>query len=282
MMYRTSAIALVFVVTFLIGHSISMAQSCCSSTSAFASLSNGSDFRAAHQMPAPDPGSSGNGVRATVPVPDGKPANIHRFDAEDEPKATILVIHEWWGMNQHVINTAEKLYLDLDKQVTVIAVDLYDGVVATTREAAGKAMQENDEVRSRAILDAVMNSVQGSPIATIGWCFGGGWSLQAALMAGERAKACVMYYGMPEKDVEILSTLKAPVLGIFATKDQWITPQIVEQFERDMEKAERPLTVKWYEADHAFANPSNAVFDREATSSAWEVVLEFYRATLLE
>ncbi len=273
-------IALFSTLTF--GHFRTMAQSCCSSTTEFASLSKSSSFQAAHQVPAPDPGSTGNGIRTTVPVSDGKPANIHRFDAEDEPKATILLIHEWWGMNQHIINTAEKLYLDLDKQVTVIAVDLYDGVVATTRDAAGKAMQENSEERSRAIIDAVIGTVPNSPIATIGWCFGGGWSLQAALMAGEKAKACVIYYGMPEKDVEVLSTLNAPVLGIFAKKDQWINTAVVEQFEKDMEKAGKTLTIKMYDADHAFANPSNAVFDREATGSAWEAVLEFYRATLLE
>lgn len=256
--------------------------SCCSATTEFASLSKGADFRSAHQMPAPEPGATQNGERLTVNVPEGKPANIYRFEAEDDPKATIIVIHEWWGMNQHVINTAEKLWLDLDKQVRVVAVDLYDGVVATTREAAGKAMQENDEIRSRAILDAVMASFSDSPIATIGWCFGGGWSLQAALMAGEKAKACVIYYGMPEKDVEVLRTLQCPVLGIYAKKDQWITVELVEQFQKDMETAEKPLTVRMYDADHAFANPSNAVFDREATNNAWNESLEFFRATLLE
>lgn len=260
----------------------SMQKSCCSSTTEFASLSKGADFRAAHQMPAPEPGATENGERGTIPVPEGKAANVYRFEAEDDPKATILVIHEWWGMNQHVVNTAEKLWLDLDKQVRVIAVDLYDGVVATTREAAAKAMQENDELRSRAILNAVIASVNDSPIATIGWCFGGGWSLQAAIMAGEKARACIVYYGMPEKDVEVLRTLQCPVLGIYAKKDQWITVELVEQFQKDMETAERPLSVKMYDADHAFANPSNAVFDREATNSAWNESIEFFRATLLE
>jgi carboxymethylenebutenolidase len=74
-------------------------------------------------------------------------------------------------------------------------------------------------------------------IATIGWCFGGGWSLQTSLLAGKKAVACVMYYGMPEQDVNKLKTLNADVLGNFANKDQWINPKVVAKFDADMKAA---------------------------------------------
>jgi len=255
---------------------------CCTPTATqeFAALASEADFRNAHLEPedADDP----IGKRSQIRVSDGTFANVYVLDAETIPKATIIVLHEWWGLNDQVKLAADKLYMDLGKQVDVIAVDMYDGVVATTRESAAKAMQRADEGCIEDLLYAVINTARSKNIGTIGWCFGGGWSLRAALMAGELANACVLYYGMPVKDVDQLATLHCPVLGVFASKDKWITPEVVKEFQDNMMSAERSLSVKIYSADHAFANPSNPHYDKEATADAWEATLEFFRLHLLQ
>ncbi|MBE0557169.1 MAG: dienelactone hydrolase family protein, partial [Proteobacteria bacterium] len=119
-------------------------------------------------------------------------------------------------------------------------------------------------------------------IGTIGWCFGGGWSLQAALMAREQAKACVVYYGMPESNPDKLVDLSAPVLGIFADKDAWITPEVVKNFSEAMKKAGKELTLKTYDADHAFANPSNPQYDKTSTEDAYSHAVAFFESIFLK
>ncbi|HTA27613.1 MAG TPA: dienelactone hydrolase family protein, partial [Bacteroidia bacterium] len=112
------------------------------------------------------------------------------------------------------------------------------------------------------------------------WCFGGGYSLQAAILAGKQAAGCVMYYGMPETDMAKLKTLHCEVLGLFANKDKWINPDVVKTFQDNMKKAGKKLTVKSYDADHAFANPSNPHYDGPSTSDANKMALEFINEKL--
>jgi carboxymethylenebutenolidase len=117
-------------------------------------------------------------------------------------------------------------------------------------------------------------------IATIGWCFGGGWSLQTSLLAGKQDIACVMYYGMPEKDVNRLKTLNGDVLGNFANKDGFITPKVVAQFAADMKTAGKKLELHQYDADHGFANPSNPIYNSDATKDAYAHTLAFLKAKM--
>jgi carboxymethylenebutenolidase len=114
-------------------------------------------------------------------------------------------------------------------------------------------------------------------IGTIGWCFGGGWSLQAAILAEKQARACVIYYGMPEKDTEKLKKLKAAVLGIFANKERWISPAIVDEFENNLNALKKKNSINRFNAEHAFANPSNPNYDKEATEKAYQLTLAFFR-----
>jgi len=117
-------------------------------------------------------------------------------------------------------------------------------------------------------------------IGTIGWCFGGAVSIQAALSLGKQNAACVIFYGMPETDVEKLKTLNADVLGIFATKDRYITTEVVNKFADAMKAAGKTLTLKNYEADHGFANPSNPIYDQAADLDAWKNTVDFFKARL--
>jgi carboxymethylenebutenolidase len=162
--------------------------------------------------------------------------------------------------------------------VNVIAVDLYDGKVATTPEEAGKYMGDVKSERAVAILKGVqMYAGPKAQFASIGWCFGGGWSLQEALLGGKQTVGCVMYYGMPEKDVAKLKTLNTDVLGIFAAQDKWINTEVVNQFKKDMAAAGKKVTIESYDADHAFANPSNPKFSKEYAAKAHGQALAYLR-----
>ncbi len=112
---------------------------------------------------------------------------------------------------------------------------------------------------------------------TIGWCFGGGWSLQTALIGGKQVLGCVMFYGMPETDVNKLKTLNCDVIGFFAEKDGWITPKVVDTFKDNMKVAGKKVSTFEYDAEHAFANPSNPHYNKEATTDAYSKAIPFIK-----
>lgn len=273
------------IVLMLIGGMVSLrAQTgCCatSSVASFAAFAEDPTFRDMHPDPLPYSHQS-DGKMVSVPVPGSTTATAYRVESHEPSTQYVLVFHEWWGLNGYIKNEADRIAASLNHRATVIAVDLYDGKVATTRDQAAQYMQAGSEERSRAIIDAVIASCGPTArIATIGWCFGGGWSMQASLAAGDKAAACVIYYGMPEFDVEKLRKLQAPVLGIFAAKDRSITPDVVQRFEKAMSLAGRSLITKTYDADHAFANPSNPKHKVDDTKDAYERTIAFLRKNLL-
>ncbi len=220
------------------------------------------------------------GKSITYKTPDGKTAGAFEFKAKNPTNNYLLVVHEWWGLNDWVKKESEKIYTDLGN-VTVIDLDLYDGKVATTQADAGKYMQGVNEDRAKAIINGAIAYVGAKAhIYTIGWCFGGGWSLQSTLLAGTQASGCVMYYGMPEQDVNRLKTLHCDVLGNFANQDQWISPKVVAKFEADMKTAGKKLSVNQYDANHGFANPSNPAYNSDATKDAYTKTIAFFKARM--
>ncbi|WP_299703721.1 dienelactone hydrolase family protein [uncultured Pontibacter sp.] len=261
-------------------------MSCCvkpasnEATTQFAMLANDKSFVEKHENPLPFTLQNQAGKTITYKTPDGKTASAYEIKAAKETDNYLFVIHEWWGLNDYIKQEAERLHGELG-DVNVIALDLYDGKVAEAREQAMEYMQAVDNERAKAIIQGVINHVgSDADIATIGWCFGGGWSLQTALLAGDQAEAAVIYYGMPERDVERLKKLEAPVLGIFAKQDGSITPEIVRDFEAKMKEADKDVTIKMYDAVHAFANPSNPKYDKEAAEDANKLAVEFIREHL--
>ena len=252
-------------------------MSCCaaSATDAFSQLGSDKKFAMSHNNPLPFSYRSENGKEIIYKASDGTDAYGWEIKSKKPSNNFLFVIHEWWGLNDYIKKESEQLWNDLSN-VNVIAIDLYDKKVAANREDAGKYMQAASSDRVQAIIKgALAYAGKNAKIYTIGWCFGGGWSLQASLLAGNQAAGCVMYYGMPEKDVERLKTLHADVLGIFGNKDLWITPKVVNEFAENMKKANKKLIVKRYEADHAFANPSNPSFDKEAKEDAYKNAFAF-------
>ncbi|MGN6638008.1 MAG: dienelactone hydrolase family protein [Mucilaginibacter sp.] len=257
-------------------------MSCCkqSSTQKFALLASDKKFVMAHANPRPYHFQSTIGKSITYKTPDGKEADAFEMKAKKPTNNWLLVIHEWWGLNDFVKHESEKIYNDLD-DVNVLDLDLYDGKVATTREDAGKYMQAVKDDRAEAIIKGAIAYIgPKARIATIGWCFGGGWSLQTALIAGKQNVACVMYYGMPEQDINKLKTLHADVLGNFANKDGWINQKVVAKFAADMKSAGKKLYLHQYDADHGFANPSNPIYDSAATKDAYANTIAYLKPRL--
>ena len=165
--------------------------------------------------------------------------------------------------------------------MNVMALDLYDGKVATDRDQAGQLMQSRDPKRLEMIINGGLNRCgPDTDIATIGWCFGGGWSLRASILAGSRSKACVMYYGMPVEKAADLVPLQAEVLGLFASQDEWINEEVVRRFDALCAATGKRFTYTFYNADHAFANPSSPRYNSNAATDANATARAFLRNKL--
>ena len=206
----------------------------------------------------------------------GMDAYISRPPA-GEPLGAVIVIHEWWGLNDHVKHWSDRLASD---GYVALAIDLYDGVVATTRDEAMDAMRSVDgEAALAKLLDAHAyltddEDVAAERTACVGWCFGGGWSLKLAIAEPE-LDAAIMYYGRLINDVEQLAQMEAPLLGVFGNEDRGIPPASVEEFAAAMKKAGNDLTLRQYDANHAFANPSSGRYDAENAALAWRETRAF-------
>ena len=189
----------------------------------------------------------------------------------------VVVIHEWWGLNDHIKHWCDRLASD---GYAALAVDLYGGVVATTPEQASATMGKVDGAKAVAVMQAGEKflredaRVKAKKVASLGWCFGGGQSLQLALNS-KTLDACVLYYGFVEKDAAKLAALKAPVFAVFGSLDKAIPPTAVAQFVDGLVAAGKEHRVMIFPAVHAFANPSNPKYDEQSASVAWENVRMF-------
>ena len=251
-----------------------------SPTEKFAMFASNKDFNAKHPKPLPYFHISEVGKMITFKTADGKDGNGYVLMAKKKTNNWIFVFQEWWGLNDHIKREAEKLYNDLGN-VNVLALDMYDGNLATDPQMAGKYMSEFKQDRGNVIVKGALDYAgKQAKIGTIGWCFGGGQSMQAALTASKQAVACVMYYGMPEENVDRLKSLNCDVLNIWPMQDKWINKEMMDKFEKNMQAAGKNLTIKSYDADHAFANPSNPKFNKEFTEDAYNNALTFFRARL--
>ncbi|MCH2082299.1 MAG: dienelactone hydrolase family protein [Saprospiraceae bacterium] len=244
-----------------------------------AQFANDEKFKDAHEEPSPTELSS-SGSMIEFDTPDGQTGSAFAILPSGETKSYLFVIHEWWGLNDNIKQEAQK-YADSLDNVAILALDIYDGKVADNPDDAGQLMQGIQEDRAKAIINGALTYAgDDAKVATIGWCFGGGWSLKSSIIAGDKAAGCVMYYGMPVQEKEAIAPLKADILGIFAENDGWITPEVVTNFETMAKDAGKVITVHQYDADHAFANPSSPRYLKEAAQDANSKALAFLRTKL--
>lgn len=243
-----------------------------------------------HDAPVANPMSEGEkpanikGEMVEYATVDAKPVSGYFVTPTDNADAPmIVVIHEWWGLNDNIKAMADKLAAT---GYRVLAVDLYGGVSATTPEDAMKTMQAvmaKPELAQGNLKQAIafLETKGTQKIGVLGWCFGGAWSLQTGLLAPDKIDAMVIYYGKVETDKTKLSTLKMPIIGFFGGADKGIPVDGVKAFESALIDVGANAEIKIYPgADHAFANPSGNNYQAEAAEDSWAKTLAFLGANL--
>lgn len=202
----------------------------------------------------------------------------------------VVMIHEWWGLNQNIKDMANLL---AKQGFVVLAADLYHGNVTDNPQVAMDLVQiaRNDQNSSVANLQAAVKylslapNVDSTKIASLGWCFGGGQSLQLALNSQEHPLAAtILYYGTPlVTDKESLAKIKWPVLGIFGDNDQAIPLPEINQFRSSLNQSGITNEIEIYKGvGHAFANPSGDNYAPKETADAWEKTLSFLKKYVVE
>jgi len=220
----------------------------------------------------------------SITLENGQEASAALALPEAETAPTVVLIHEWWGLNDQIKAVAAEL---ANLGYIALAVDLYGGESATTAEGAKALMTQVDKDAATTTLvgwvDWLKNHERSTgKVATMGWCFGGGWSLNTSIATP--VDATVIYYGNVKKSAEELKSLSGPVMGHFGEKDKNINQAMVEGFKEAMDEAGKSesLQVYWYDADHAFANPTSARYDEANAEQAWERTTAFLAEHLHE
>lgn len=205
---------------------------------------------------------------------------------QERIKASLVVIHEWWGLNDQIKSVTRQL---AGQGYAALAVNLYNGKDAVDDPQQAMAIMNEALQNKQAMVECLRDAVAylkeqnaETKLGVIGWCFGGGWALQTSLL--EPMDATVIYYGHLQCEQEQLQNqLKGPILGIFGEKDGSITVEHVQTFKEALQKANHPHEIHIYpNADHAFANPSGTMYNETAAKDAWDKTLAFFRKNLLD
>lgn len=185
----------------------------------------------------------------------------------------VVMIHEWWGLNSHIKEMARKL---ASEGYMVLAVDIYEGTVAKDSTEASILSRKVEQTRANENMKAALAYLKergATKLGSLGWCFGGGQSFQ--LSQSEDLDATVIYYGRVNTDPQQI-TLRSPVLGIFAENDQGIPPATVNAFKDALGSRGIIHDITIYPGvGHAFANPSGAAYNADASLDAWAKTLKF-------
>jgi carboxymethylenebutenolidase len=196
----------------------------------------------------------------------------------------VLVFHEWWGLNDNIRRMADRLAA---QGYLVLAVDMYGGQSASTPDAAQGLMKAAlsempaADANIQAAYGYLKNSVKAGKTGTLGWCFGGSMSFEAAQVLGPRSQATVIYYGFVNGDKDQLARIKAPVLALFGGQDDGIPVSTVLAFQHGLEaQGQQPIVHVYEDASHAFANPSGKNYNKDDAEDAWKLTLEFFGKNL--
>jgi carboxymethylenebutenolidase len=194
--------------------------------------------------------------------------------------AGVILIHEWWGLNDNIRSIARQL---AGEGYAALAVDLYEGEAASDPDearglmqaAAGREPALADNLRQAREFLATQHGA--TKIGVIGWCFGGAWALRTALALGDGVDATVVYYGRLVTGEAELRKLQSPLLGIFGGADEGIPVESVQAFEQTLARLGKSASIHIFAgAAHAFANPSGTRYDAAAAEDAWGKTLAFF------
>jgi len=211
---------------------------------------------------------------------DGTPLLGFLDDSAGAGAPAVIVIHEWWGLNDQVRGIARRLAAD---GFCAFAVDLYGGKLAKDAAEASTLMQALDAKRALLDLHAAVQALlpkSGGRVGVMGFCMGGGYALATAAHNKE-VKAAVAYYGIPRPEVADVRRIQAKVLGHYASRDNSVSPERVDALEKAFREAGVTATLYRYEADHAFANEKRPeVYAPQAAELAWKRTLAFLHTEL--
>jgi carboxymethylenebutenolidase len=240
------------------------------------------DTPIASPMIAVEPGQAVEGESVVYTRLEGKPVTGYLARPRDasENLPGLIVIHEWWGLNDNIKMMTRRL---AGEGYVALAVDLYEGEVADEPEQALKLLQDSqNKIRRlkqniRQAYRYLEKEQNVENIGSIGWCFGGTWSLNTALLFPRKLDAAVIYYGGGlETNPDRLKALQMPILGIFGELDNNPSVETVRSFEAALQQLDKSVEIHVYEdADHAFANPSGTRYNAEAAEQAWAKTTEF-------
>jgi carboxymethylenebutenolidase len=220
------------------------------------------------------------GKTVTFKRPDGKECTgYYEAPSLGERAPGVVVIQEWWGVNEQIKGVANRL---ADAGYRAVVPDLYRGKVTLEAAEAQHFMGDLD------FKDAATQDIRGAvqylksedrKTGVIGFCMGGVLSILAAVFVKE-ADAAVSWYGLPPEEAADTSTIKIPVQGHFALKDPYFTPAQVDRLEAELKKGHVVYEIYRYQADHAFGNETGERHDPEAARLAWERSLDFLKRHL--
>lgn len=203
------------------------------------------------------------------------------FSAVEGGAAGVIVIQEWWGLNEHVQDLCDRLAGD---GFTALAPDLYKGTKTTSPDEAGKLMMALNIAEAGKILDGAIRALLGhsacnsKAVGVVGFCMGGQLALYAAATNPDQVSACVDFYGVHPNVQPPFENLKAPVLGLFAENDGFVNAEAVEKLRSQLQAAGKQHEFHTYPgAEHAFFNDTREVYDKEAAEDAWKRTLDFFR-----
>jgi carboxymethylenebutenolidase len=220
-------------------------------------------------------------MRVTFPS-DGRTTEGYLAVPETGSGPGVLVFQEWWGLVPHVERLCDRL---AEAGFTALAPDMYSGRTATTPDEAGRLMMALEVPRVAADVKGALDFLLPHPACAsakagvIGFCLGGQLALYAACTYPGRIAACVDFYGVHPKIQPDVTKLRAPLLGIFAERDGFVTPAVVEDLAAKLRAAGKTFEFKTYPADHAFMNDTRPeVYDADCAQDAWNRAVDFLRA----
>jgi carboxymethylenebutenolidase len=204
--------------------------------------------------------------------------------AGNGPFPALIVIHEWWGLNDWVKDNADEF---AKRGYIALAIDLYRGRVAESSDEAHELMRGIPEDRAAKDLKSAFSLLAQHPkvhkdkIGSIGWCMGGGYSLAAALNLKDLS-AAVICYGRLVTEEEEIRKINCPVLGVFGENDRGIPGASAKTFERTAQSLDKTVRVMIYpNVGHAFMNPNNKTgYDKQTAADAWQRIHAFLDAKL--
>jgi carboxymethylenebutenolidase len=198
--------------------------------------------------------------------------------------AGVIVLQEWWGLVPHIKDICDRFAA---AGYVALAPDLYHGKSTKSPDEAGKLMmalnidQTEKDLRGGIEYLLAHEATTGNKVGTVGFCMGGALSLYAATK-NPQVGACVIFYGGHPNVKPDLSNLQAPVLGLYAERDGFVTPQIARELEQKLQALGKSCDIHIYpDADHGFFNDERSeVYNAAAAEDAWQRVLKFYAAHL--